>query len=358
MIMVRKKDTMFLHLLFAGMICTSTAVAADKVVVVPLGGTVGDATAADVVKGKTFSSQVTGKGVTGTLELPPIAQSHTNSIGMAFNLIPAGTFAMGSPFSDSGRRDTEETLHQVTLTKKIYIQTTEVTNKQWDSLIVGQNLGVNPSRSHTSDDYPVEYVNWFEAVYFANILSAWESRSECYNLTGCSGLAGEGRTCTTVTLNSNCTGYRLPTEAEWEYAARATTDTPYGKPVYYNVYDPTGIVFNPNLDSMGWYYWNRTLPNGFADGTKPVAQKQANLWGLYDMHGNVGEWCHDLWDESSDYPEATVTDPIGDTGTLRVNRGAGWGEAAEDARSAARRANAPDNRAFIRGFRLVLTSGQ
>ncbi|MCP3890409.1 MAG: formylglycine-generating enzyme family protein [Desulfobulbaceae bacterium] len=313
---------------------TVAAFAADKVVVIPLGG---------------------------KKCINPTENSFTNSIEMTFNLIQNGTFTMGSSVSEPGHL-TNETLHQVTLTKSFYMQTTEVTNKQWNTLII-DNTGygtVNPSRSHSSDNYPVEYVNWFEAAFFANTLSGWESRSLCYNLTGCSGSPGAGMTCTGISFNSNCKGYRLPTEAEWEYAARAGTSTAYANPYSFDDTDTeTSTGFNANLSAMGWYFWNRASTGyfpadlGYEDGTKPVAQKQANLWGLYDMHGNVGEWCQDLWDLSA-YSADSITDPLGDTGTLRVNRGAGYGESAEAARSAKRRGNTPDNRFQGRGFRLIL----
>ncbi len=338
------------------LVVSTIAIAADRVVIVPLGGLKGNAEASDVIHGITFSSK-SGKGITGTLVLPPTMQTFTNTVGMTFNLLPAGTFTMGSPFSEPGR-STDEVLHQVTLTKSFHMQITEVTNKQWSTLIVNQGLGVNPSLHNRDDNYPVQNLNWYEAAYYANILSAWEQLSECYTLTNCTGTPGQGRTCVGVNINANCTGYRLPTEAEWEYAARATMSTSYGKPHHYDSNnETTGIVFNPNLAAMGWYFWNRTHTGGYADETKPVAQKQSNLWGIYDMHGNVGEWCQDLWD-LSDYSPDPVTDPVGDTvGTLRVNRGAGWGESAEAARSAQRRANAMDNRFHGRGFRLVRPLG-
>ena len=108
---------------------------------------------------------------------------------------------------------------------------------------------------------------------------------------------------------------------------------------------------------MGWYVWNRTN-SGYVDGTKPVAQKQANRWGLYDMHGNVYEWCHDWWD-GSDYSPDPVTDPTGDvTGSTRVFRGGCWFNVAWSTRSANRYGTAPGNRGYGLGFRLALPPGQ
>ena len=300
------------------------------------------------------------------------AQPYTNSIGMTFNLIPAGTFIMGSP---NGRgfhsepaepgRDENETQHQVTLTKLFYMQTTEVTNKQWNTIIFDTGLGAKPSASHTGDNYPVEKVNWFEAAYFANRLSIVEGLTPCYTLYGCNAVVpGADMECDSVDISETCTGYRLPTEAQWEYAARATTTTAYANPVYFDSSNTeTGSGFNTNLHAMGWYYYNRQMENSstvpaYENGTKPAAAKQANKWGLFDMHGNVWEWCQDWWDDS-DYSPNPVTDPQGDaTGSYRVIRGGSSNNDAGFARSAYRDRHAPGSRISNLGFRLVLPPGQ
>ncbi len=351
----------------------SNAVAHERTVIIPLSGAVGDAEASDVVSGKTFSSKAAGKGVTGTLEQHPMGQSYSNSIGMTFNLIPAGTFAMGSPDGSGSEPDepgrfSDETQHQVTLSKSFYMQTTEVTNKQWNTIIFDSSLGAKPSSSHTGDAYPVETVNWFEAAYFANALSVVEGLTSCYTLNGCNANdPGEDMECTSVDISDTCTGYRLPTEAQWEYAARATTTTTttaYANPVHFDTTNTeTGNGFNTNLHAMGWYWYNNAMDNSIAvtayeAGTKPVAVKQANYWGLYDMHGNVWELCRDWWD-GTDYSPDPVTDPTGDsTGSYRAIRGGSWTGEAANARSANRAKNFPGVRYDDLGFRLALPPGQ
>lgn len=304
------------------------AFAADKVVVIPFGGAVGNATAADVVQGKTFSSQ-TGKGLTGTLDLPPTMQTYTTpTYGMTFNLIPAGTFTMGSPADEPGGPYADETQHQVTLTESYYMQTTEITQQQWRDVVLAAEaagylaIGVldeTPSQSNQgayNPNYPVEWVFWNDIRDWLNALNM---------LTG--------------------KNYALPTEAQWEYAARATTTTAWA---YLHSYDtsPTGTMigpgFNSNLTAMGWYIENNTsdYPNNdflLTYNSKPVAKKQPNKWGLYDMHGNVPEWCQD-WAEENYYtdPDSGV-DPQGPaTGVSHVIRGGACYSSAEDARSANR----------------------
>lgn len=324
----------FIHIPVILAVCLSMSVAGaqNKVVVVPLGG-----------------NKCTS----------PTENSFTNSIGMTFNLIPAGTFIMGSPGDEPGRDNDAgvETQHQVTLSKPFYLQVTEVTQQQWQEVI-----GNNPARCNFGAEYPIEYVNWFEAAYFANALSQKEGRSQCYTMTGCSPIPGNNMECTGVSVNPNCTGYRLPTEAQWEYAARAGTTTAYANPYSFDATNTeTEFGFNSNLHAMGWYGFNDAMIGWnsvpvYPDCIKPVAQKQANRWGLYDMHGNVSEWCQDWY---AAYPSGSVTDPQGPTDAMfRVLRGGNYYSYARHARSASRYIYIPGTRLSVLGFRLVLPAGQ
>jgi formylglycine-generating enzyme required for sulfatase activity len=229
--------------------------------------------------------------------------SYINSLGMTFKLISPGTFMMGNPSDPFGYT----TYHQVTLTKPFYMQTTEVTQDQWGAL-----MGSNPSKfKNCGASCPVDSVSWDNAQSFLAELNSM----------------GEGT-------------YRLPTDAEWEYAARggSTTDLPNGNLTV------TGCEYDPNLDIMEWYCYN-------ADGkTHPVAQKQPNAWGLYDMHGNVMEWCQDWFGLILPEP---VNDPIGpSTGDMRVIRGGLYSFSAENCTSDTKSGEIPDYENG-NGFRIV-----
>jgi len=237
-----------------------------------------------------------------SVELP----ESTNSIGMEFKLIPAGTFIMGDA---SGEDD--ETPHEVTLTKPFKMGVHEVTQAQYE-----QVMGVNPSKFKGADypvqDYPVETVTWDDAVEFCRRLSELPAEKEAGNV------------------------YRLPTEAEWEYACRAGTTTMYS--------------FGDDESDLRNYAWYLRYSGG---GTHPVGGKKPNAWGVYDMHGNVWEWCQDWY---GDYPSGSVTDPSGaKSGSDRVFRGGSWSMTPEHCRSATRFGGFPWYRNGYLGFRVCLS---
>jgi len=253
------------------------------------------------IAGKTFTVTQTGKP--GTF---------TNSIGMTFVPIPAGTFMMGSPTSES-LRYSNETLHQVTLTKSFYMQTTEVTQGQWKAV-----MGSNPSYfSNCGDNCPVDTVSWDDCQSFISKLNQKEG----------------------------ATKYRLPTEAEWEYACRAGTTTPFS----------TGSCLSTSQANYDGNYPYTGCPSG-TDRKAPVLVKSfsPNAWGLYDMHGNVWEWCSDWY---GDYPGNAVTDPDGSSnGTARVLRGGCYINLALYCRSANRNWRKPGFSDDGLGFRVAIDS--
>jgi formylglycine-generating enzyme required for sulfatase activity len=248
-------------------------------------------------------------GYSGYSSIDHFTITYTNSLGMTFILLPAGTFTMGSPSDEPGRDGYEGPQHQVTLTQPFYMQQTEVTQAQWEAV-----MGRNPSSFSGCPSCPVENVTWNDVVYtFIGYMNA----------------RGEGT-------------YNLPTEAQWEYAARAGSTTAF----YNGGITETGAGYDPNLNAIGWYTYNS------GSETHPVAQKTPNAWGLYGMSGNVWEWCWD-WHGSS-YDSSPSTDPAGPTsGWYRVIRGGGWFSYAGNCRSAFRSYSSPDFRSSSFGFRLT-----
>jgi len=224
-----------------------------------------------------------------------------------FVLIQPGTFMMGSPKDEVGRFD-DETLHEVTITKPFYMQNTPVTQKQWKAV-----MGNNPS-CFNGDKLPVECVSWNDCQEFIQRLNQ----------------RGEGH-------------YRLPTEAEWEYACRAGTSTPFGIGNGCDL-DITQANFDGNEP------YGQGKEGVYREETTPVQSFAPNAWGLYDMHGNVWEWVQDWYGA---YPRRAVTDPQGpQSGGTRIRRSGCWGNHARYVRSAFRGRGSPDVRNQYLGFRL------
>lgn len=231
-------------------------------------------------------------------------------ISSQFVYIRPGTFVMGSPSSEYGRVFNEK-LHQVTLTNGFYLQTTEVTQGQWYA-VMGTRPWAGKKFVQTGDEYPAVYISWVDVQSFISKLNQLEDVDK----------------------------YCLPTEAQWEYACRAGSKTVYS--------------YGDDANRLGQYAWyNCNERDVDAKYAYRVAQKKPNTWGLYDMHGNVYEWCQDWFGQ---YPADIITDPTGPSiGSHRVRRGGGWGDHARICRSAVRKHSGPKYRNRFIGFRLSRT---
>ena len=229
---------------------------------------------------------------------------------MKLKLIQPGSFMMGS----TEDKDSERPVHKVTLTKPFYLGVYEVTQGQ-------RVMGTNPSNSNTSDLLPVEMVSWQDAAEFCRKLSAMEGLE-----------------------------YRLPTEAEWEYACRAGTTTPFSMGM---------TISTDEANYNGNYIYGRGVKGVYRGKTMEVGSFAPNAWGLYDMHGNVWEWCAD-WFGSDYYKRSPERNPTGPApGTYRVLRGGGWNSHPRHVRSAFRLdGHPPDYRSFISSFRVVREATQ
>jgi len=241
--------------------------------------------------------------------------------------VPAGSFRMGSPPGEGGH-NSYQAVRRVTFSRPYLIGATEITQAQWRAV-----LGGDPSHFEGCDDCPVESVTWLEAIRFCNALSLREGLPPAYRIED-----------ERVTWERGAAGYRLPTEAEWERAARAGTTTPYwfGErigPQRANCSCPTPAGDPP------------ATPIGLR--TTPVATFQANALGLHDVHGNVWEWC---WDRFAALAPADTLDPAGpdvDPGMGRISRGGSWSSAPLACRAAFRNASSPDYRCGCLGLRVA-----
>jgi formylglycine-generating enzyme required for sulfatase activity len=229
-----------------------------------------------------------------------------NAVALDLLWISPGTFTMGAPRSEDGSHEWERPQTVVTISKGFWLGKTPVTQGQYQAI-----MGHNPSRfTKAGLGAPVEMVSWHDAMKFCHRLTKREQAA---------GRLPQGY------------AYMLPTEAQWEYACRAgTTGARYG-----------------NLNDIAWYVGNS------GNSTHPVGQKKPNAFGLYDMIGNVSQWCADWYSET--LPGGNVTDPVGaDAGSYRVLRGGDWGHAAALCRSGCRLANDPSLPGSLFGFRLAL----
>lgn len=262
---------------------------------------------------------------------PAPAPTITNSIGMRLIRIPAGEFQMGSADADPGSRDDEKPRHRVRISRPFYMGVYEVTQGQFE-----QVMGANPSffsAASLPDDapadvdrsrYPVDGVTWHQATDFCGRLSALAAEKQA------------GRV------------YRLPTEAEWEYAARAGTTTIFH---YGDSLSSRDANFNGN------YPFGEAAAGPFLNRTARVGSYRPNAFGLYDMHGNLHEWCADRFDRGY-YAVSPEVDPPGPArGTSRVIRGGDWYSDGRDCRSAFRYADIPDGTFYALGFRVVCDLG-
>lgn len=258
---------------------------------------------------------------------------------------PPGSFVMGSP-EDELCRHTDETVRTVTLKRSLWVAETEVSRAAWSKV-----YPLPATETNDCPACPVTGVSFWDALAYANAQSASAGLQTCYALVGCEGTVGVDFTCQAAGFYGlDCSGFRLPTEAEWEYAARAGVEDEY----------PGGGAVAPscgscstgeaNLAPYGWYCTNA---KGVAH---PCGEKLPNAWGLYDTHGNVYEW---VWDLYGNYPHvATEVDPLGaPAGSARCVRGGSWKHSAGAARSANRQSEEPGTRDADLGFRLVRTRG-
>jgi formylglycine-generating enzyme len=241
-------------------------------------------------------------GKPSATESAPVAHQTTitNADGLTMALIPAGEFVMGDNDGDTD----EKPAHSVQVSA-FYMDTQEVSQKAYEGL-----MEKNPSK-FKAPDKPVDQVDWYHAVLYCNMRSRKEGLKPCYDPK-------------TLACDFTANGYRLPTEAEWEYACRAGTKDKYSAGS-----DPG------RLKTCAWFKENA------AQATHPVGQKSPNAWGLYDMHGNVAEWCHDNYGENY-YQQKEGQNPHGPAaGDKRVLRGGSWATRADACRSSARNSETP-----------------
>ncbi len=282
-----------------------------------------------------FASLCLGPGTWSWASNLSLAPFSYDSAGPSIPMvsIPAGSFVMGSSSDESGSIAHERPQRTVNISA-FQMSEMEVTQKQWEDI-----MGWNPSY-YSGDDHPVECVNWFDCVSFCNKLSQANGYAQCYTMANVT-YDDNHIASADVSCNFDANGYRLPTEAEWEYACRAGTTTRFY----------TGDS-DSDLGRAGWYAGNS------GSTTHTVGEKEPNAWGLYDMHGSVEEWCWD-WYSSSYYgtrPDPD-SDPTGPTsGDDRLVRGGHCNNLSQNCRSAHRWVHYPSYRYHNAGFRVARSS--
>lgn len=266
---------------------------------------------------------------------PTPAAPQTGAVPDGFVLIKGGSFRMGSPAAEPWR-GADETEHSVTVSD-FYISKYEVTQEEYQKV-----MGSNPS-TFSGGNLPVENVSWFDAIAYCNARSKAEGLTPAYTIDG-----------QNASWNRGANGYRLPTEAEWEYASRAGTTTPFNTETSISAKEANYYGHYPYMIEGNYFSQNNldTKPGEYRQKTVQVGSFSPNKWGLFDMHGNVSEWC---WDYYGEYGAQThTTDPTGPAaGSLRVNRGGGWNDFAKHLRSAYRSSTPPDSKSHSLGIRLV-----
>ncbi len=260
--------------------------------------------------------------------------------------IPAGSFLMGSPSDEEGRY-MDEGPQRVVNISPFEMSETEVTQRQWEDVMDWNESGFS------GDDHPVEFATWFDCVYFCNELSEAHGYTKCYTMTNMTYYGLQIRSADVI-CDWEADGYRLPTEAEWEYACRAGTTTRY----YWGDSSEESIMkqycwYRRNAYSRDW-----KNPHADEEGTQSVGEKIPNAFGLYDMSGNVWEWC---WDWFSPSYYGTRPDPDSDptgasSGSERVLRGGTYGSGAPECRSAVHVCFTPGDLDYAVGFRLCRSS--
>ncbi len=255
-------------------------------------------------------------------DISAAAAADTSAAPPGFTFVEAGEFIMGSEEETAGR-DKDEKLHTVVLSSSFYIAKHEVTQSEYRFV-----MGKNPAAGSGFEEYtyPVWNVSWYDAIHYCNARSLRENLTPCYSGSG-----------DTIQCDFSANGYRLPTEAEWEYAARGGSGSKRFR-----------FPGSNYIEGVAWYEENsRGRP-------QPIRQKLVNELGIFDLGGNVSEWC---WDWKDDYPADSVTDPAGPpSGTFRVIRGGNWAAYEKSCRTTDRAISNPNNRNDQIGFRVVRTA--